>query len=599
MAGTEPRAQVQHRHDVDLQHRHLVLGVGLDHPPERGVAGVVDQDVDLDPQGGHPPEQLSARRTVREVGRYDVHRATTGPDLLGQGLELVGRARHEHQPVAAAGEVAGDLRPDAGGGPGDEAGAVRSRCRQAHAPHPRTPRCPARCGPACAAGRRQRSAGRGTSPGRRTGAPARRRAAPPQSRAELDLARERLRARHHDERLGESQPIQRDAAEVGGGVADVHPVPSLRSAPAPPQHRLRRHGRHRVPQARPQVLASGQTTRESRLPGGGAEPEVPHLVQRVDTSHPRRQGVRDEHPLHRDRRLQAQQRPPHSTTTTRTGASRTALSDVTNRRASSALPARRGCSPPAISRHSSRTASARAVIRSHRSSGRARWTASCATIATRPWSDRVAQPTAPTSRTGRRRTPERWARDPSPEVQVESVQTRSADLRADAVQEGERHGRLPRGQRGRGVEPACAPGQGTHGHQHQGEREEDRERAVRRRQHPPGRCEYRRRSQVHGCRQQQDRCHPSPGQAARSGVVARRPARRPGGQRASARGVERRRTSGRGACRHLGVRTHAAIVHPRIGRGTGAHRARRAPVRYRPARPGPVSGASCRASRAA
>ncbi len=169
---------------------------------------------------------------------------------------------------------------------------------------------------------------------------------------------------------------------------------------------------------------------------------------------------------------------------------------------------------------------------------------------------------------------------PEPRCQVESVQLRSADLRADAVQEGERHGRLPRGQRGRGVEPACAPGQGTHGHQHQGEREEDRERAVRRRQHPPGRCEYRRRSQVDGCRQQQDRCHTSPGQAARSGVVARRlgsPLQV--GQRASARGVERRRTSQRGACRHVRVRTHAAHCAPARHRGTGCDELAAPPVR--------------------
>ena len=68
MPGQEPAAQVDDGDDVDLDHLHLVLGVGLRDRAERGEAGVVDQDVGGQAELGDPVEQPGAGRTVGEVG---------------------------------------------------------------------------------------------------------------------------------------------------------------------------------------------------------------------------------------------------------------------------------------------------------------------------------------------------------------------------------------------------------------------------------------------------------------------------------------------------------------------------------------------------
>ena len=90
-----------------------VVGVGLGDPAHRGEARVVDQDVDGDAELDQPGRQDGAGRAVGEVGGEHVGLPAVRGDLVGEGAQLVLAAGDEHEPVAAAGQPAGDLGADA------------------------------------------------------------------------------------------------------------------------------------------------------------------------------------------------------------------------------------------------------------------------------------------------------------------------------------------------------------------------------------------------------------------------------------------------------------------------------------------------------
>ena len=108
-----------------------VVGVGLGDPAQRGEPGVVDQDVDGDAELDHPGRQDGACRPVGEVGGQHVGLPAARSDLVGERAQLVLAAGDEHDPVAAAGQLAGDLGADALRGAGDERGAVGAGCGKA------------------------------------------------------------------------------------------------------------------------------------------------------------------------------------------------------------------------------------------------------------------------------------------------------------------------------------------------------------------------------------------------------------------------------------------------------------------------------------
>ena len=90
--------------------------------------GVVDEDLDVEPERLDLGRQLLARGRLTEVAGDGLGAdPVVGFELLGELVEPVLAPRDEHETVAAGGELAGDLGADSGGGAGDEGGGVLGR----------------------------------------------------------------------------------------------------------------------------------------------------------------------------------------------------------------------------------------------------------------------------------------------------------------------------------------------------------------------------------------------------------------------------------------------------------------------------------------
>ena len=138
-AGDRPGAEVDHRLDVGPHHRHLVLGDGTVHWPERGEPGVVDQHVDGQAAVGQLGKEPGPLVGIGHVARHDLGTdVVTSCQLTGERVEPVAPSGHERDTVAAGGELPGDGGADARRRPGDEAGAVGPGCRERHGRSVRT-----------------------------------------------------------------------------------------------------------------------------------------------------------------------------------------------------------------------------------------------------------------------------------------------------------------------------------------------------------------------------------------------------------------------------------------------------------------------------
>ena len=122
--GQERRGQRHRRLDQDPDLLELAGGVGLVKGAAGGKAGVVDQDLDVEPErlrcgravaGARPPWTRSA---ADRLGADAVLVVSSRGELV----ELLLAPRDEDQVVAAAGQLAGDLGADPGRGAGDQRG---------------------------------------------------------------------------------------------------------------------------------------------------------------------------------------------------------------------------------------------------------------------------------------------------------------------------------------------------------------------------------------------------------------------------------------------------------------------------------------------
>ncbi len=115
--------QPEHGRDQHVEHRLLGLDLVDQEPLLEPEARVVDQQVDRPVRVGESRLDRPELLAVAEVGRQHldldvVRRAELGRDLL-QPLDVAG---HQHQVVAACGELGGEAVTDAGGGSGDHGG---------------------------------------------------------------------------------------------------------------------------------------------------------------------------------------------------------------------------------------------------------------------------------------------------------------------------------------------------------------------------------------------------------------------------------------------------------------------------------------------
>ncbi len=117
--------------DVELGHLDLALAVELLEAPAAAEAGVVHQHLDREPAAAHLGDDLAATLRRGDVAG-DHLGAHLVPQLRGQLLEPVGSPGDQRHALAATRERSGDLRPDAAGGAGYEAGRVLRGGRERH-----------------------------------------------------------------------------------------------------------------------------------------------------------------------------------------------------------------------------------------------------------------------------------------------------------------------------------------------------------------------------------------------------------------------------------------------------------------------------------
>ena len=107
--------------DQDIEHRLLFLDVVGQEGPLETEPGIVDEQVDRPVGVGQPALDLGQLGAVGEVGHERLHRdAVRRRQLLCHVVETGGVAGHQHQVVAAVGQLSCELVPDAGGAAGDQ-----------------------------------------------------------------------------------------------------------------------------------------------------------------------------------------------------------------------------------------------------------------------------------------------------------------------------------------------------------------------------------------------------------------------------------------------------------------------------------------------
>jgi hypothetical protein len=128
-AGQQRRQQRRGRGHVQVHHG-LRLGRALARErPLRQHAGVVDQPVDATPPAPERGHQLGHAAGCGQVGRPGLGAgAVLLLQLRGQGLQLVGTARHQQHAVAVTRQAMRQRLADARRGAGDQGGAGGRRC---------------------------------------------------------------------------------------------------------------------------------------------------------------------------------------------------------------------------------------------------------------------------------------------------------------------------------------------------------------------------------------------------------------------------------------------------------------------------------------
>ena len=117
----EGAGEVVQRVDVDLDHLALLGLVGLREETRTAEAGVVAHAGEVEVQVLDGIDEPLARGDVGEVRGQDVGTDAMGArEFVGERVEPVDATGDEHDVVLLGGELAGELRADAGGGAGDE-----------------------------------------------------------------------------------------------------------------------------------------------------------------------------------------------------------------------------------------------------------------------------------------------------------------------------------------------------------------------------------------------------------------------------------------------------------------------------------------------
>ena len=138
IAGQERRGQRDRRLDQHPDLLELARGIGLMKGAAGGKAGVVDEDLDIEPERRRCGPGAAAREAAlpRSQPIVSARMPWLGGELCGELVEPVLAPGDEHEVVAAAGELAGDLGADPGRGAGDQRGerrVGRLRLGKAHA----------------------------------------------------------------------------------------------------------------------------------------------------------------------------------------------------------------------------------------------------------------------------------------------------------------------------------------------------------------------------------------------------------------------------------------------------------------------------------
>lgn len=117
--------QLRERDDVELQQLQFALPRNLHVRAVDAEAGVVDEQIDGEPRVAGAPMQLRRGIGSPEVQRLHVYGdAVRGPQRVGELLQPVLAARHEHQVRAVLGEHARELLADPARSAGHQRGGA-------------------------------------------------------------------------------------------------------------------------------------------------------------------------------------------------------------------------------------------------------------------------------------------------------------------------------------------------------------------------------------------------------------------------------------------------------------------------------------------
>ena len=107
--------------DIQLHHRQRRVQRASRNGALQTMTGVVDQNVDRNAALAEPLMQLGDCRNIRKIDLlHDDLNAVLPAQCLGEFLQPVQPARHQHQRMALSGILAGELRAEAARGAGDE-----------------------------------------------------------------------------------------------------------------------------------------------------------------------------------------------------------------------------------------------------------------------------------------------------------------------------------------------------------------------------------------------------------------------------------------------------------------------------------------------
>jgi hypothetical protein len=124
--------QVHDGRDVDFDHVQLGVRIGCRYWSQRRQSGIVDENVERQPEFGDAGGKVLSRLPIRQVGGQDMRSSAGRLYFFGQGLQLVDASGHQGHLMAAAAQVERDRLAYPGGSAGDQRGAVGCRRWKTH-----------------------------------------------------------------------------------------------------------------------------------------------------------------------------------------------------------------------------------------------------------------------------------------------------------------------------------------------------------------------------------------------------------------------------------------------------------------------------------